>query len=727
MKKICFATWELKPFTSGGIGTLLHNILKYYSSPSSGVAYSVLWYGEPNKVDQKLFEATFSDCKIYDVSEWVKRDVLNPGTYPGRDSFRLERHAQSFAIMRALRAIEAEYGAFDVVEFPDFGGAGFASIHEKRLGRAFQNSILSVRIHSTDSVLRRYDHRPSSLDNAHLLDLERKALLDADLVIAHLEPVAASVKDAYNFDEKWLANVIVANCPVFVDQRGPRIEKVLPETPITFSSKIQWVKRPFAFVNGVVAFIDANPEYLGNVYLLAHVIDNELSDHCQQLIPEHLTKRFVFPGGSHGCDRESLISSSIAVNPSRYESYSLAAYEGSQLGAISVLNENNPAFGPGTPWKDFDNCFKYDGSAQGLTSALQALWNSRDHVTNHEVEFDVPETPYWAAPLQTRAERTTVKPAGISLIVAVNRECQDPAATFRSALLCNELNMEICLACDLSGCSPETIAFVKKLESRKNEFNFSIKIAHLRFRGGLAALFNLGLQNASYSIISFARSSTVFKKQFLKEASEALVQNPLYAFVVPQAGERDGFSEETVVRLRFGEAVNIAIYDNLIAGHEFVCTRSVAEEIGFDEELDRFIDWDFHLRAAFAGHRYIVSNRIDVYNGSERRELPLAFRTHKDTILSKHSFAVRGGRFSIVSVFDFHKEPVHPGTDLGPVHGHSARPISRRIAFRVGLEVLRLLEEISPAAYKNRIRMARGYMWHHNLESAWKALRDTSL
>src|SRR5262245_37431429 len=159
VRRVCIATWELKPFTPGGIGVLVHNILKVYGhDPDAEI--SVLWYGG-SKVTERLFLRVFPTCRFFAAQDWVEKGNDTGALFPPADAFFLDRHWQSFQLMRALAAIERDRGPFDVIEFPDFGGAALATLQEKRLGRGFQSSVISVRLHSTEAVLRRYDHRPS--------------------------------------------------------------------------------------------------------------------------------------------------------------------------------------------------------------------------------------------------------------------------------------------------------------------------------------------------------------------------------------------------------------------------------------------------------------------------------------------------------------------------------------------------------------------------------------
>ena len=386
--KICFATWELKNFTPGGIGVFIHNILETYGKdPRSDI--SILWYGD-DKLDSMLFSNVFPNCRFYSANEWAARD--DDDLFPERSEFSAGAQWQSLQLMRALHAIEQIDGPFDVIEFPDFDGPALATIQEKKLGRAFDRSLIAIRIHSTEAVLRRNDHRPPNVHNAIRRDLERKALNDADIVVAHLKPVVASVVDTFNLPDKWREKVIIELPPVLVEEPAQNTTATFHETtPLVFASKIQWFKQPQVFINAVVGFMRATPAYRGDAMLMAHAGNTELFQHCLKLIPDELRNRIKFIPGASSNVRESTIARSICITPSAYESFCLAAYEASALGALSIINANNPAFGVDTPWVQHVNCEKFDGTSADLIALLCELWAHRQNWKLEAVHLPVPD------------------------------------------------------------------------------------------------------------------------------------------------------------------------------------------------------------------------------------------------------------------------------------------------------------------------------------------------
>ena len=67
--RLCIATWELKPFTAGGIGVLVHNLLKTYGDCTDS-EISILWYGDES-LTERLFLRVFPNCRFFNANEWA--------------------------------------------------------------------------------------------------------------------------------------------------------------------------------------------------------------------------------------------------------------------------------------------------------------------------------------------------------------------------------------------------------------------------------------------------------------------------------------------------------------------------------------------------------------------------------------------------------------------------------------------------------------------------------
>lgn len=653
--RICIATFELKYFTSGGIGVLVHNLLKTYGG-DPGIEFSILWYGE-KALSEGLFRRVHPACKFFDAREWTSRGSAEDISYPPADAFMLARHGQSAELMKALRAIEQHSGPFDVIEFPDFGGAALATLQEKLMGRAFARSTIAVRIHSTEAVLRSRDHRPAHCGNLVIADIERKALSDADIVIGHLQPIIDDVASHFGFNEAWKQKAIVETPPVLLESdERKESAKFTENTPLVFTSKIQWVKRAHVFINAAVGFMESTPEYQGDALLLAHIVNDELYRHCENLIPDHLKARIKVLDNLHNAIREETISNSVAIFPAAYESFCLAAYEANLLDALVILNSGNPAFGPKTPWVNGTSCEKFDGTAHDLVGLLQDMWSRRQGLKHERVALEPASAPYWMNTAISRSSRPSdAEPKRLSIIVATSDEYGNPMDTIYSALQVEGLNVEVIFACDRLPSAPERAAVFERLRASSLVSDGTVKIVELGFRGGLAALCNLGLRSAKNDIVAFCRAGTSIDAAFLVDAVEALNSQPDFDFVIPQLIFEKLPSEPEVLypdRVRLGEALNTGVVANLFGTIEMVGRRAAIESIGFDETLDRNVDWDFHMRACASGHRYIVSNRIEARVELFPDATPISFRSHIDAVLAKHEMYSAGGKVTLAAALD---------------------------------------------------------------------------
>ncbi len=748
MTRVCFATFELHPFSGGGIGTFMYHLLKLRAG-DDGTQISVLWYGE-EEISERLFAAEFPQCEIYSAKEWAELDDVSEELYPPSDSYDQERLRQSFQLMRALRALEKKRGPFDAVEFTDFGAAAFCTLQEKHLLRAFPATTIAVRVHSTEAMLRTYDHRPASWQNALLYDCERKCFEDADLVVAALNPVAESIRKALNLSPEWREKVIIEPHPFLVHYTNEQRASFGPRTPITFTSKIQWFKRPHIFINGVVAFMRQTPEWIGEGYLLAHVISDELLGHCKSLIPDDLKRRFVFKNGLSNNARNEIISKSLVINPSIYESFCNAAFEASYLGALLVLNRSDPAFGDDTPWIEGVNCAKFDGSSLDLAKVLGDLWARRENLTQAAVDYRNAKIPYWIPDYPRRSEPVTGRTdkAALSVVVLVSGRFGNAMDTVRSVLLNAELDLEICLACDQSVSAAEDLAALRRLEGFKFPDQERLKVVNLGFIDGPAALCDLGLRETRGDYVIFVRAGVVFEPGFLVEAAQALTSNADYSFVIAQVGREAPGGGRPAVNLVYGEAVNtIFLPRNMLGNIEFVGRRKAIEDVGFDEGLDRDFEWDFQIRAAFLGHRSIVSNRIDATLPELHPSSPLYYRCYPDALFVKHGLSGRPGaaRLSLASAYDATSMHHYSLTRLPEGVEWPEYRLARceqlleryealrgpkglfvRAAYRVllvGVDIAYAIAKSSNSHLQWRLRKTKDHIWNHEYDKIWPTLR----
>lgn len=609
-----FVTTELFPFTHGGIGRAIANILSMLCADDASDT-AVVWVGNP--IDATTFAAVYPHVKLVTAASVNYELVDDEGIcYPPEWAFTdTEWHWRSVSALQGLKRLVQEVGEPDYIEFPDWGGLGFATIQEKLLGRGFSSSVLSVRLHSADSLLASTDARPLDKQMLAIFDLERKALADCDRVVAQLPDVGRAIQQFFGFsDDSWVKRLCVHAPPVELDNVKEATRPIQPtdDTPIVFPSKIQHLKRPDLFLRGACGFLLANPQYRGSVVFAAHS-SPEARAKIERMVPSEFKERFLFLDSVNTVERMKLIARSISVTASPFESYCLSAYEASLAGAICVLNGTNPAFNEHSPWRDRENCYKFDGTAQGLATALTCALRG---VLQKLVE--VPRnTPPWMLSLPSANAVTvrTDRPLVSVIVPHFNLGAYLPR-TLDSVLASTYENVEIVVVDD---CSTDELS--RLTIERLQTVGDRLRIVRNPMNLGLAATRNVGLNHASGEFALTLDSDDLISPSFIETAVNALQRNPAYDFVVPQTGffldTEEGHiglqAAFTDYAVFYGEARAMGLYENRFSTATCVGRLTAFRELRYREELEAYEDWDLYSRAVAAGKRFIVTNGIHFF------------------------------------------------------------------------------------------------------------------
>jgi glycosyltransferase involved in cell wall biosynthesis len=521
---------------------------------------------------------------------------------------------ESVRIMQVLKRFEGRNGGLSYVEFPDWGGAGFASIQEKKLGIAFKNACLAVRLHTADSILSAMEARYMSQQDLALYDLERKCLADADVVVAQLPGVARAMREFFDLDEsEWIARLRVHAPPVLLDGAVAAVVTVQPDldTSIVFSSKIQHIKRPEPFVRACSGFVRERPDYRGQVIVLAHAFDAVYLASVKALIPPDLVDRFLFIHSASNTERQKVIGNSICVFTSAFESFCLAAYEASMAGALCVVNSGNPAFDEMSPWITGKNCEKFDGTTADLLRALRRIFD-RGRLPQEPAHPPHHAWP-WASLPEVRQSRDD-QPMVSVLITHFNLGIYLEEA-LDSVLASDYPNLEVVIVDDASS-EPVSRALIERLEAVAHQ---RLHVIRLAANGGKAGARNVALRAAKGELVLHLDANDIIHPRFISTAVRGLVNNDAYAFVVPQTGyfdaEHPGLSAAApkTFSVVIGEARASGLHRNLFSMGTMLARKSVLDGLPYNEDLSRNIDWELCLRALAAGHRFIVTNAVQFF------------------------------------------------------------------------------------------------------------------
>lgn len=370
--RICFATDELFPAAPGGIGRMLHNMLRAHAGTAEMHVLAPRLPPDP-------LAALAAACEGLATLHLCPADLR--AVHPRFAGAALAEAvdacmAQSLGFLAALLEPGSPLclSPPDVLEFPDFRGWAAAPIAAKRAGLGLAGTRIVVRVHSTAGIIA--DHEPfahPATPWAAATDaLERQALRDADLVVAHLPAVADHVARHYGFDAAWRAAVRIEAPPITLTPAEAAAAQAPPpaQRDFLFASRLQPFKRPDLFIRAAVHLLDTDPSWERDFILRAGGHDAGLAAWLRMLVPaRHAARiRFEEPGAPEA--RAIAVAHAIAVVPSDHESLCLFAFEAAMLGAPVILNRRCVAFAA-EPWRDGENCLLFDGDHLCLAAAMR--------------------------------------------------------------------------------------------------------------------------------------------------------------------------------------------------------------------------------------------------------------------------------------------------------------------------------------------------------------------
>jgi glycosyltransferase involved in cell wall biosynthesis len=428
---VCLLTNELYPLGPGGIGRMLYN----FARQNERLGFPAdIHFLVPEALLQSRADArdvldaaldgiaTLHVCPDLEKIPTPLAQLLSRSKqFPWTNEWL---YAESYRYYLGLRAAEEKRGApFDVIEFTDFGGWGAASIEAKRAGLAFADTLLTVRVHSTQGILNgveRFAHMPGFWAGI-MFDAERHLYANADLVIGHDPAIIKHTARSYALEERWQGRTVLEFPPVYL-RTGPGTyleaeDVVVPPADdaidFLFGSRLQPVKRPDLFIRAAILFLEQDENYTGTFRLVCSGWDRAYVERMKALVPDALVDRIRFIEQASSDERQHYIGRSIVIVPSDYESLNLFAFEAALAGRKVILNAQCPAFGNDFRWHDRRNCLLFDGSVEGLEAAMrEALaWRPSEPV---EVAAS---RPYWLDAAAHRQEVAKPETAGVIRIV----------------------------------------------------------------------------------------------------------------------------------------------------------------------------------------------------------------------------------------------------------------------------------------------------------------------
>ncbi|MDP9877999.1 glycosyltransferase involved in cell wall biosynthesis [Variovorax boronicumulans] len=616
MEALVFVTTELSPFTPGGIGRVVHNMLRTMSEADRSRAIVLMVDGA---VNPRLFEAVFPGARLVqvDTAKDPQRHTNGRRVPPDWAFSDTRWHWRSAAVMLALEQLAREM-PIGYVEFPDWHGLAFCTLQEHRFSGLLPQACIAVRLHSTHTVILNAEARVIGGEDLNICDMERKCLRDCDRVVAQLPRVAEAVRELMGFSaEEWNDRVVVHSPTVLLDHQAPATHTIAAAAaqPLMFTSKVQRFKRPDLFVRGVSAYLRAHPEYRGQACLSASRGDEAYAATIDAMVPADLRARFESMPHLSQQAREAAFSQATVIVPSNFESFCLAAYEASLLGARVILNAKNPAFDDDSPWRDGVNCFKFDGTAIGLLQAIERSFNCEQPIVPVELRCDPWPWENWQARMagHAGAAMSEFEPK-VSIVVSHFNLGNYLCETLQNVLAIEHQNIEIVVVDDASvdDDSIQTIELLIRLREPR------LKVIRLAGNVGLAAARNIGVQHATGRYVLTLDADDLIDPCFVGQAVRALelhrefdvVVTPAAYFIDGQMPPMHGAVDAVDYSVFTGEARAAGLLENRFSTATALFRRSALERFRYDEDLHCFEDWSLYMRMCDAGVRFLVTTDV---------------------------------------------------------------------------------------------------------------------
>lgn len=624
--RVCFVSDEVFPVTKGGIGRLLLESAQELAAQGWSITFLIL-ASQKNTVNfQAYLDRTIPGCRAYRVDD-VVTDEQRAEDIP-LWAFHFLPYHQSYRVAKALRRLSARE-AFDLVEFADYRGLGYVTLKERRLwGRSWhQRTTLAdarvvVRLHGTFELWLKADGAQThSRQELQTFAMERYCLEHADGWLCPSESVAAWYRDVYGAPAKPIA----VSAPAF-QQLGPgnmHPRSLGHSVEVLFYGKLQHLKGADVFVAAALKLCKAMPDRV-RFHLVGHDVREILGPSYQKrlrsLIPRKWRSHFVFHGRILP-ERLPKIASrcTLAVVPSRVETFCLAAHELNWIGIPLVLREL-PAFRD--YFQDRVDCrfFEHDehAAADSLASVLLDLLGQEAPFANWS----------WNAPKVLAAQRLpaayrealtwplAVDPAdslareGVSVIIPYFNAHATIEATIDSVLR-STLSPEKVIIVDDGSSDPVAVSTFAALEER---FAHAAGFVFVRkANGGLSSARNAGLAHSRSAFVLPLDADDLIEPDFLRLAVAALERCPELAAVSCFAAYfADGSPPEEVIDYVIAYDLDplLITLENRAGVAGSVFRRTALPDVAYSPDLPAYEDWDLWWTLAERGAKAEVLPRI---------------------------------------------------------------------------------------------------------------------
>jgi len=581
---IVYVCREISPFTGGGIGTYIANVLKVMQKVGHRVTLVTDFMGSPPEDPNLLFPGV---------------RFVEPITYNAEKlaDFMSEHQAYSSRVYDTLLELSRSE-VIDVVEFPEFRGEGFISIRAKQTLNQFQNTKLIVKCHTPFSLIRDINEE-YFLQPRHELDIFME-----DYSVENADMVTSPSRSLRRYFEQRVGRNNIQICPYPLElawEVSPFEKGCINPRLVRYFGSIQPRKGLDHFVDAAVLALQKGLAFEFEIIggeRNESVLWTRYSDLLKRRIPEQYQDDIKFAGAVSAEDIPQMMrETGVVLLPSRWENWANVCLEAMSAGCIVVASKEGGMsemiedgisgyyLDPANPRETVDtlqHIIQLPDSE--LKSISQAAHQRALSLCNPERTRSAIEANYLRdlADLDTAPEFNSENVPLVSVIVPFYNQTATIRETIDSITCSDYPNIEIIVINDGSD-SDQALSVLAELESE------GIRCIHQE-NCGLSFARNRGFEASKGEFILPLDSDDTIHPEYIRKAVKLLLVRPDITYVGCYAQNFGAFEG---VYSPIGFVKPLMAFQNTDIKCSGVFRKSATLNCSYDPVLYSYEDWDF--------------------------------------------------------------------------------------------------------------------------------------
>jgi len=614
---ICFVSRECSPYTSGGIGTYVRNIMR--ALRRSGYEVTLV---------SDLLATGCEGEAVRDLNaegiNFVVPDRIEISGY----CFHHPYHEYADRVYRTLCRLVRER-SIDVIEFPEYRAEGFTTIRAKRLLREFSNTILAVKCHTPNSILCEINNTVVTKDLLYAIYMEDYVVRYADVVLSPSLSLAEYYRNRLGVD--------VEISPYPLEMSTDRFESAKKFDRIVYVGRVEWRKGVDLLIKSFLLLCENN----SSVELLICGEDTfsapfgrSMVDYLKnRCIPREISERVNFTGKLPYDDVQRIImSAKVCVFPSRWENWPNVCLEAMLLGTPVVASKNG---GMSEMLEDNLSGFLVDPTdCYQMANRIEKILTNEDiaqslsrkamerahYLCDYHRVLPLVLKGYSAAKSGRKVIESPEKTPLVSVIIPVFNQVSWLKEAIESVLSSSYHNVEIVLIDDGSS-EVSAISEIDQIEHPKVR----------KFRQenrGLASARNRGIRESRGDFILPLDADDRIDENYIKDAVSALLGNPDLAYVTCYVQYIGDYQHHWIP---IGLSKQMILIENAASVCSAVFRADVLKSLGgYDDSMPAFEDWDLLCRIASKG-----------FDGDVLPRLYFFYRRHGESMMYRDVGQIR--------------------------------------------------------------------------------------